>query len=145
MSKVEIIERVLAEILATEETAFLVEVEERKNDKFVVYLDDDKGLTLDMVVQYSDILRPRLESLPEFADGNFILEVSSASLERPLKLLRQYRKNLQRNLKICLQNGSILQGKLTAVNDAQIKIITPKHQTYDLDFQDIKASYVQPF
>lgn len=144
MAKTEIIAELITELLPENGSTFLVEVDEHKNNKYVVYLDDDQGLTLDMIVRYSNILRPKLETLTEFADGDFILEVSSASLDRPLKQFRQYQKNLGRKVKIQLLTGEVLQGKLNEVSETELELVKEK-KVYKWEFPEIKACYVLPF
>ena len=50
------------------------------------------------------------------------LEVSSPGLDEPLKLKRQYIKNTGRNVEVILHDGSKVEGKLLAVNDADIQV-----------------------
>ncbi|MEM9930098.1 MAG: ribosome maturation factor, partial [Bacteroidota bacterium] len=47
----------------------------------------------------------------------YTLNVSSPGVDRPLKFLRQYRKNIGRNLDVTTLEGDKHTGKLTTVNE----------------------------
>ncbi len=53
---------------------------------------------------------------------NFSLEVSSFGVDRPLQLLRQYKKNIGRKVEVLLSDGTKQEGTLTEVNEENIKI-----------------------
>ena len=63
-----------------------------------------------------------LEESGLFEDGNFSLEVSSPGIDKPLKLHRQYTKNIGRKVEVELLDGTKLEGTLTHVNDDDIII-----------------------
>jgi ribosome maturation factor RimP len=50
------------------------------------------------------------------------LEVSSPGVEEPLKLHRQYKKNIGRTVEVTMNDGTKKEGKLTTVNDDEIII-----------------------
>jgi ribosome maturation factor RimP len=52
------------------------------------------------------------------------LDVSSPGVGRPLKLKRQYFKNIGRNVEIKLTDGSKIEGTLTAADDEKIIVHT---------------------
>ncbi len=56
--------------------------------------------------------RPRL-----FPNGDFSLEVSSPGLDEPLKLHRQYKKNIGRQVELVFQDGSRIEGRLLEVSE----------------------------
>ena len=53
---------------------------------------------------------------------NLVLEVSSHGLDRPLKLQRQYKKNIGRVLNVQLTDGSNLEGKLISLDKEIIEL-----------------------
>ncbi len=57
----------------------------------------------------------QIEEMAMFPAGDFSLEVSSPGLDEPLKMLRQYRKNIGRQVELTLQDGSKKEGKLLIV------------------------------
>ncbi len=69
-----------------------------------VFIDGDQGISIEKCVMYNRALYKRLEEMQFFPDGDFSLEVSSPGLDEPLKLLRQYKKNVGRLVEIVLQD-----------------------------------------
>lgn len=57
-----------------------------------------------------------------YPDGNFSLEVSSPGIDEPLKLIRQYRKNIGRNVEVVLNDNTTQEGKLLDANEAFIQL-----------------------
>src|SRR5690606_32273108 len=54
----------------------------------------------------------QLEESGMYPDGNFSLEVSSPGLDEPLKINRQYKKNIGRFVEVTLIDGAHKEGKL---------------------------------
>ena len=85
-----------------------------------------------------------------YPNGDFSLEVSSPGIDEPLKLLRQYKKNMDRNVEVITQDEVKKEGRLTGVSNEKIEIeytegkgkkaITKKDEIY---FTDIKQTRVQ--
>ncbi|MDP1678041.1 MAG: ribosome maturation factor RimP [Bacteroidota bacterium] len=112
----------------TEElNVYIVEVVlrgERTSKVIEVYVDSDSGITLD---QCSDISRKLSEKLDELdlITGRYRLDVSSPGLDRSLKLLRQYQKNIGRNCKIKYKENVTTvtqEGNLESVSENSITI-----------------------
>ena len=53
---------------------------------------------------------------------DFELHVSSAGIDQPLRIPRQFRKNINRDLEIELEEKKIIKGTLTAAGDSGITI-----------------------
>jgi ribosome maturation factor RimP len=119
------IEEKIHELLAAkfqEETfqdCFLVEFHLHRGNKLEIFVDCDSGLTLDKCQQISRYLESFLDQEGWLGD-NYTLEVSSPGLNRPLKLLRQYRKNIGRKLEVTLKDGPVKTGLLKSVSDSAI-------------------------
>ncbi len=118
------------ELLAQQDPAlFLVSVEvspgpgeaSRGTRKVRVYLDGDRGVSIDTCAEVSRALAHRMEEEELIADP-YTLEVSSAGLSQPLLLRRQYIKNVGRHVKVTLKDDKTMQGKLLAVADEQITV-----------------------
>ena len=88
--------------------------------KILVLLDCDEGLNIDDCAQLSRQIANKIEE-EELLDIAFILEVSSPGLDHPLKLNRQYKKNIGRSLKLTTNAGDILIGKLLGVSNAALE------------------------
>ncbi|MFT6243506.1 MAG: ribosome maturation factor RimP [Salibacteraceae bacterium] len=61
-------------------------------------------------------------------DEDFELHVSSAGLDRGLRVLPQYTKNIGRQVKVKLHEGGSLEGELTAASHEKITIQTTRKE-----------------
>jgi len=102
---------------------FLVDIE-LKGKRINVFLDSDKGINFSICKRVSRWLEEALDEREDVAD-DYILEVSSPGLDRPLKLLRQYKKNIARDVDIKLLSGNRLSGKLVGAEEEFIQVEVP--------------------
>ncbi len=109
---VKVVETMLEAILAGETAYFLVEVRVKPINNIKVFLDGDEGISIEKCVQVNRALYKRIEEAGLFPAGDFSLEVSSPGLDEPLKLFRQYKKNIGRSVEVTLQDGSRKEGRL---------------------------------
>lgn len=132
---------------------FIVEVKvERVADKtkVLVLVDADQGMTIAACAKLSRALSGELET-DELMEEAYILEVSSPGLDYPLTEKRQYLKNQGRSLKVYLQSGEEILGKLKEVEELGIKLgVTKKEKGKKsveeermVSFTEIKKSIVQ--
>ena len=84
------------EIAATDNDAFLVELELKPNNIIVAFVDSDNGLTIEQI----KMINRQIESHLDRDVEDFNLTVSSPDLNKPLKTWRQYKKNVGRYLKV---------------------------------------------
>ena len=84
------------ESAATDNDAFLVELELKPNNIIVAFVDSDNGLTIEQI----KMINRQIESDLDRDVEDFNLTVSSPDLNRPLKTWRQYKKNVGRYLKV---------------------------------------------
>ena len=108
------------EILSEEPVYFLVDLRIKPTNNVKVFLDGDSGITIEKCVQVNRKLYRKMEESAIYPDGDFSLEVSSAGLDEPLKLLRQYKKNIGRLVEIQLQDGTQKEGQLKDVSEEGI-------------------------
>lgn len=101
---------------------FLVEVKIRPTNNIKVFIDGDQGVNIEKLVQYNRRLYKEIEESDMFPNGNFSLEVSSPGLDEPLKLHRQYLKNIGRYVEVMEKEGNKKEGKLLSVSDDGIII-----------------------
>ena len=80
----------------------------------------------------------------------FSLEVSSPGLDEPLKLLRQYKKNIGRDVEVTMNDDVKKEGKLTAVTEQSITIEYTEGKgkksivkTEELPFDAVKQTKIQ--
>lgn len=108
--------------LENEPGYFLVEVRITAGNNIQVFIDGDAGVTIDKCVALNRTIYKQIEETGVFTDGDFSLEVSSPGLDEPIKLHRQYQKNIGRHLEIWLDDDTQLEGKLVKVNPDDIVI-----------------------
>jgi len=115
------VEKKLDELLTELPGYFPVEISVKPTNNIKVFVDADQGAAID---QLSRINRALYKWVEEnlFPNGDFSIEVSSPGLEEPLKLNRQYLKNVGRMVEIVLKNGLKKEGKLISVSENEIVI-----------------------
>jgi ribosome maturation factor RimP len=120
-NQVIVVETKLSELLMELPGYFLVEISVKPTNNIKVFVDADQGAAID---QLSRINRALYKWVEEnlFPNGDFSIEVSSPGLEEPLKLDRQYLKNIGRMVEIVLKNGLKKEGKLISVSENEIVI-----------------------
>ncbi|HEX6333807.1 MAG TPA: ribosome maturation factor [Flavisolibacter sp.] len=123
-AQIQEIEQRVNELLRPEPAHFLVEVRIKPTNNVKVFIDGDQGIALSDLVQYNRRLYKVLEESGLFPNDDFSLEVSSPGLDEPLKLFRQYRKNIGRYVEVTLLDGTSLQGKLLEATEDGIVIET---------------------
>lgn len=104
------------------EDVFLVEVKVIPGNNIKVFLDADNGITIEKCIKINRALYKQIEESDLFPNGDFSLEVSSSGVDEPLKLHRQYKKNIGRKVEVTMNDGTKKEGKLSEVNDEEIII-----------------------
>ena len=118
---------VLLNPMLEEGRLFLVDIifkASKVSQKVTILIDSDEGITIQECTSISRRLAKQLEELEVFSEA-YTLEVSSPGLDQPLILLRQYLKNLGRNLKVTLKTGEIISGTLLEADQNIIKLQLP--------------------
>jgi ribosome maturation factor RimP len=109
---IRIIEGKVNSLLSNHPTHFLVEVRIKPTNNIKVFIDADEGVILSDLIEYNRKLYKQLEESALFPDGDFSLEVSSPGLDEPLKLFRQYKKNIGRFVEVTFKDSTKKEGKL---------------------------------
>jgi ribosome maturation factor RimP len=123
-TQIQAIEGKINHLLAGHPSHFLVEVRIKPTNNIKVFIDADEGVVLSDLITYNRKLYKELEESGMYPDGNFSLEVSSPGLDEPLKLFRQYKKNVGRNVDVMLVDGNKIEGKLIEATEDGIIIET---------------------
>jgi len=110
-----------AQLTGTEDV-FLVEVKVIPGNNIKVFLDADNGITIEKCIKVNRTLYNQIEESELFPNNDFSLEVSSPGVEEPLKLHRQYKKNIGRTVEVTMNDETKQEGKLTAVSEDEIII-----------------------
>lgn len=144
------VEGMLNGLLATQPEDFLVSIKVKPTNNIKIFLDSDKGMSIEKCVWYNRKLYAMLEEKAIFPEGDFSLEVSSPGVDEPLKMKRQYSKNVGRKVLVTFKDETQKEGKLLEVTETDILIeqITGKgkkaetHQ-FVIPFENIKTTTVQ--
>lgn len=140
----------MQQLLEGHPSHFLVEVRIKPTNNIKVFIDADEGMPLSELIQYNRKLYKQIEEEGMYPDGDFSLEVSSPGLDEPLKLNRQFKKNLGRYVEILMLDTTKKDGKLLEVNEDGIvleieegkgKKKTTRQET--VLFNDIKSTKIQ--
>ena len=139
-----------AALIGAERDLFVVEVRIKPTNNVKIYIDGDQGVSVDKLVSYNRKLYRQLEEEGGFPNGDFSLELSSPGLDEPLKLHRQYVKNMGRPVEVILVDGAKKEGVLQVVGDTQIELTETKGKgkkmethTHVIPFSEIKATKIQ--
>lgn len=128
--------------------AFTVDVVlrgERTSKVIEVYVDTDRGISLDECSQISRALSEKLDEA-DIIPGRYRLDVSSPDLDRPLKFQRQYKKNIGRTCKVKydVDGKKIVQeGRLESVSENNISI-SKSGKRFEIPFGAISETYIIP-
>ncbi|WP_229201323.1 ribosome maturation factor RimP [Arcticibacterium luteifluviistationis] len=140
----------IVEELLDLELQFLVDVKTSSSkirQKITVLIDTDEGIGIADCSRISRELGDRLE---ELIDDAYTLEVSSPGLDTPLKIKRQYHKNIGKSLKVITLDGQEIKGELLEAGDLEITVLPEKKkkekkepEKINLAFENIKEARVQ--
>ena len=121
-TQIGVVKQKINELLAEHPTHFLVEIRIKPTNNFKVFIDADEGVNLAMLIEYNRKLYKFIEENSLYPDGDFSLEVSSPGLDEPLKLNRQYKKNIGRFVDVLLNDTTKKEGKLIEATEDGIII-----------------------
>ncbi|HWS00016.1 MAG TPA: ribosome assembly cofactor RimP [Prolixibacteraceae bacterium] len=139
-----VIQRLAEEKLS--DTMFIVDISVGLGNAISVIIDSDEGLSIDKCIEMSRHIEHQFDREVE----DFSLEVSSPGLTQPFKVLRQYLKNLGKEIEIVTAKGDKITGILksadersfTAETASNIKVDgkkTVEIKTVEFSYQDIKS------
>jgi len=114
--------RQLAEEKLASSDYFVVDVEIKSGNVIVVEIDSDKAVSIDDCAELSRYIEEHLDRDAE----DFELEVGSAGITSPFKVLRQYRKNIGNEVEMLLKAGKKLTGILKDANEENVTLTVEK-------------------
>jgi len=117
MDKTKIIDLV-DQALKENPALFLIDLKFLPDNKIYVEVDGDNGIALTECIRINRAVEHNLDREEE----DFSLEVTSPDIANPLKVKRQYLKNINRILQVKLTNNSNVEGKLINVNEEDIAL-----------------------
>ncbi len=149
-SQIKALEQKVETLISGKPGFFLVEVKISAAGNILVFIDADQGISIDELVQCNRSLYKQIEESGLFPGNNFSLEVSSPGLDEPLKLHRQYLKNIGRSVEVTRKDGIKTIGKLISVTETEIIIEEEKGKgekkewvKYNISFDNIKSTKIQ--
>ena len=116
-----IISQLVNEKLASSDN-YLVDVVIKPGNLIVVEIDNDEGVCIDDCAELSRYVESHLDREVE----DFELEVGSAGITSPFKVLRQYIKNIGNEVEMLLKNGTKLSGVLKAADENGVIVTVEK-------------------
>ncbi|MCB9231460.1 MAG: ribosome assembly cofactor RimP [Bacteroidia bacterium] len=108
--------------------AFIIEIalHQSKRSILSILVDTDEGISLPDITRLSRKISRYLDESGDL-EITYTLEVSSPGVGSPLKLHRQYLKNVGRSLKVTLNDGKETEGKLIFADESLIRLeVAPK-------------------
>ncbi|MGD1045562.1 MAG: hypothetical protein ABR936_09580 [Bacteroidota bacterium] len=107
-----------------------------------IFVDTDSGITIGQCTELNRNIGEVLE-LQNIIPNSYILEMSSPDLTKPLKLLRQYRKNIGRQFRVRYRkdDGVVkISAKLDGIEGDSLNFITKSEGTCKVSFNEIIES-----
>jgi len=148
--QIQTIEHKMEALIGAEPDLFLVEVKIKPTNNIKVFIDGDQGISIEKLVQFNRKLYKDLEEGGMYPNGDFSLEVSSPGLDEPLKLHRQYLKNIGRFVEVVENDGSKKEGKLVSATESEIVVEQTKGKgkkmetvQHTISVEQIKTTKIQ--
>ncbi|WP_440120568.1 ribosome assembly cofactor RimP [Tenacibaculum sp. Ill] len=145
------VKELLQEALQENESLYLIDLQFLAENKIKVIVDGDSGVPLSECIRISRNIEHNLDREEE----DFSLEVTTPDIAQPLTVKRQYKKNINRILKVKTATEEF-EGTLTEVTENTITLFwkarEPKpigkgkhtvEKTKTLAYQDIKEAKVK--
>jgi ribosome maturation factor RimP len=143
--------RELAQSRLDEFNGFIVDLSISAANQIKLLIDSDTGISVANCMSVSRNVEHNLDREVE----DFSLEVSSAGIDQPFKIRRQYIKNIGREVKVSLHDELVIEGLLEEVNENNIVVLTRKKERIEgrkakkwvetkhiINFDDIKETKV---
>ncbi|OOG74547.1 ribosome assembly cofactor RimP [Flavobacterium sp. A45] len=106
------VKQVLEEALLEKPSIFLIDLTITDSFKIIIGIDGDNGVVLQDCIDVSRAVENNLDR----EEQDYSLEVASVGVGSPLKLVRQYKKNIGRTL-IVKTNTENIEAELVEAND----------------------------
>jgi ribosome maturation factor RimP len=115
-----------------------------KRSMLTVIVDGNTHLSLDQVTVATKAISEIVENLPTLGNNPFTLEVTSPGLDRPLTKPRHWQKNKDRLIKIILNDGKEITGRIkdstqsaVTVDEQVINFADMKRATLEIEFKQV--------
>lgn len=123
---------------------YLVDLQISNDSRIQIEIDSFDGVSIDFCAQLSKHIESKFDRDTE----DFELQVSSAGLTEPFKVIKQYEKNIGNEIEVLTKDGKKILGILTTVNEEEfvleieksIKLEGAKRKTITTENQVFKYS-----
>lgn len=112
-----LVTKLVDEAILENESLFLIELSFLEGNKIKIIVDGDEGVSIKECIRISRHVEHNLDREEE----DFGLEVTSPDISHPLRVRRQYLKNMNRILKVKTEDQE-LEGTLVSANDKEISL-----------------------
>ena len=101
---------------------FVVDITVTPDNRIVVEIDNDEGVDIDRCMSLHHFIESRLDRDVE----DYELEVGSAGITSPFKVVRQYQKNIGNEVEVLTRTGVKHNGILKAADDKAFTLTVTK-------------------
>ena len=109
---------ILSEILENYKSLFLIDLTFGSNNDVKVFLDGDNGVTLKDCASINSDIKKNINQ----DEINYSVEIGSCGIDYPLKLMRQFKKNITRKIEITDFDDRKYSGILRKVTSTSFEI-----------------------
>ncbi|MDK2771585.1 ribosome assembly cofactor RimP [Flavobacterium haoranii] len=107
------VNQLVQEALMERPSLFLIDLKITDDNKISVILDGDNGVNLQDCIDVSRVLEHNLDR----EEVDFALEVASAGATSPMKMPRQYKKNIGRKIKVVKISDEVIEATLIEADE----------------------------
>ena len=123
ISKTKVLELIDERFAELDNGLFLVDLTISKTNQINIEIDKHIG---GVSVKDCMAVSRNVEHNLDREEADFELHVSSAGIDRPLRVLAQYVKNIGRGVELLMNDGTELEGVLKAATETEIEIETSR-------------------
>ena len=123
ISKTKVLELIDERFAELDNGLFLVDLSISKTNQINIEIDKHVG---GVSVKDCMAVSRNVEHNLDREEADFELHVSSAGIDRPLRVLAQYIKNIGRSVELLMNDGGQLEGVLKAATETEIEIETSR-------------------
>jgi ribosome maturation factor RimP len=128
---------IVAEVLG-DGALFLVDVKVSRDNRIEVFIDGDEGVKIQDCIDLSR----KVESQLDREEEDFELSVLSWGLGEPLRLKRQYVKNIGKKVELVLLSGEVIEGVLKEVGEMNLSVEVTKGKGKKMTVETFVAEQV---
>jgi len=124
---------------------FLTEVQFSEENGFInVFVDGDEGIDVEKCTELTRYVKNTVEE-ENNSEDSYAITVSSPGIDSPIKLKRQYKKNVGRKLVVTTNDEQQHEGKLVFYDDDKIVLKSGKNSlnNREIQFSDIREAKVK--